>query len=709
MDLPPELLLKIFEFIAIPTSNLPLPTLARLSLVNRQWRSIATSFLYTSILHKGWKLRRVAACLETLALDRDALSAIKERQITPESQVDIKLTRSSRSSAESERTTSTLQGMTIHQHQVPNQNNSGRQHPRNLSNSPSILNSPSYSNTLAATVQHLHFRLWSPDSDNALSQLLVHALSNTTNLLTLNLSMSEIFAQHLELHLLRTGIIALESPSEPQPTLLARSFLPHLNALDISPGFRLFQLASGRPIHTVSSSTHIMDDALKHLVPFFQRSLGPVKKVHFNVTARDTNAVAQLLRVIAWKLPCLVEVFFNFFVSKRGHPPYSPELLELLAPLSALQTVEILLSRHARSVEPDPYLYQHFAALHTLKATAPNVKHVVLDTIRWMYTSAGPSPTANFHANVNASTKSSVGSRVHVSSSMTPPPISPISISSLSHSPPSSDGPSTPPSTGVGMTKVVTTVTKNGEQGPEQEQEQMQEGQIVSLPTTFQRQSTPSSPSQTYTLSSPINPNSVIDIPTPKSTASFYPPSPYSGTPNSYAPLTASGPPRIPLTPTHPLTPRSPNEFFQTPISPGSFGSPDAGMEEQGALSPIYTGWSPLPSDQRTHMWWLSTYGNAVDARLAMCAMWGGILRDPDAEADLNMVETEGDNMKEFVDILNVIPPLEEIGYMFGYDMASAAAVGVGAPGFDMFAVDMHSNSPHADHFGGGYDIEELV
>lgn len=297
MNLPPELLLKIFEFLAVSSSSQQLLVFTRLALVNRLWGSVAAKFLYTSISHQSWKLRRVSRCLETLSLQRDTLSAFRSPggvlSLSPD---PLSLNVIPRTSAESDR--STLQ-----------------------TTSPHLFQRDGTSNMLAATVTHLHLRIWSPDSDNNLSQLLLSALTNTINLASLSLSTSEMFAQHFELLLLRKGILALESPSEPQPTLLTRSFLPRLTSIDVWPGFRLFQLTSGRPVRSVSSSTHITGDALKHLVPFFQRSLGPVQKVHFNVTARDTNAVADILRIIAWKLPCLVEVFFNVFVTKRGNSP----------------------------------------------------------------------------------------------------------------------------------------------------------------------------------------------------------------------------------------------------------------------------------------------------------------------------------------------------------------------------------------------------
>jgi hypothetical protein len=57
--------------------------------------------------------------------------------------------------------------------------------------------------------------------------------------------------------------------------------------------------------------------------------------------------------------------------------------LEDLSTLSSLHSVELLLSRSARS--PDPYLFSHFAALHTIKATACHLTQVIIDTIRWRY------------------------------------------------------------------------------------------------------------------------------------------------------------------------------------------------------------------------------------------------------------------------------------------------------------------------------------
>lgn len=105
-------------------------------------------------------------------------------------------------------------------------------------------------------------------------------------------------------------------------------------------------------------------------------------------------------------------------------------------------------------------------------------------------------------------------------------------------------------------------------------------------------------------------------------------------------------------------------------------------------------------------MWWLGTYGNVADARSAMCAMWGHILKDTESEGtnrDYLEYGDADDPMKESVDVLGVIPPLEDIGYMFGHDLASAGT------GTDIFAVGMHSHDSYPDETLGRYEIEEAT
>jgi hypothetical protein len=135
----------------------------------------------------------------------------------------------------------------------------------------------------------------------------------------LRLSMSEAFAHHFEAHLLQRGIIALDSIGEGQPELWSEQFLPHLEELELSSGYKPFQLAAGRPVRCVSSPTHMEYHALQCLLPYFRRSRGPLQIMHFNLTGRDTNAASKALRMTARLLPYLTDVFFNVFVSRRAH------------------------------------------------------------------------------------------------------------------------------------------------------------------------------------------------------------------------------------------------------------------------------------------------------------------------------------------------------------------------------------------------------
>ncbi|KIJ34855.1 hypothetical protein M422DRAFT_263039 [Sphaerobolus stellatus SS14] len=263
--------------------------------------------------------------------------------------------------------------------------------------------------SLAPTVRNLDLRLWSIDPQFA--RLLLEALMKTTSVTKLKLAMAERFAENLEDLLLHEQIIAADSVDESPYQAWTKRFLPNLQHLELSSGHLPFRLAAGRPVRTVVSSTHIDLDALRSLLPFLQRSRGPLQSVHFNVTGRDARVASNALKLVARKLPCLTHVFFNFFVGKRITPPkYTPDLLEDLAPLSSLHTVELLLSRHARS--PDTYLYSHFAAVHTLKATAPHLTTVVLDTIHWQYAS----PHAREYTHTPATSIASSNSSPHSSS-----------------------------------------------------------------------------------------------------------------------------------------------------------------------------------------------------------------------------------------------------------------------------------------------------
>lgn len=172
---------------------------------------------------------------------------------------------------------------------------------------------------ISTIVRHLDPRLWSNDPE--FSILLLDALTQTQRVTKLKLSMSETFSHHFETHLLQRGIIASDSVGEGQPELWSRQFLPFLEALELSHGHRAFQLAASRPVRSVSSLTHMDYHALHHLLPFLQRSRGPMQSVHFHLTGRDTNVASKALGLTARKLPRLTHVFFNFFVSKRAHPP----------------------------------------------------------------------------------------------------------------------------------------------------------------------------------------------------------------------------------------------------------------------------------------------------------------------------------------------------------------------------------------------------
>lgn len=238
MELPPEILFKIFDL-------LPSPTLISLTLVCRAWKAVSVNLLYSVIEHHAWKPKRVSSCLKTLISSHDP--------------------------------------------------------------------------SLSTTVRHLDLRLWSVDPEFA--RLVILALIQTTNVTKLKLSMSETFSQNFEYHLLTNHIIAPESVDEKQPNQWSKRFLPHLQYLELSPGFRPFQLAAGRPARALISATHIQLEALQQLMPFFQRSLGPLQSVHFNLTGRDTKVASSALKMVASKLPCLTNVFFNFFVSKRANPP----------------------------------------------------------------------------------------------------------------------------------------------------------------------------------------------------------------------------------------------------------------------------------------------------------------------------------------------------------------------------------------------------
>jgi len=46
-------------------------------------------------------------------------------------------------------------------------------------------------------------------------------------------------------------------------------------------------------------------------------------------------------------------------------------------------------------------------------------------------------------------------------------------------------------------------------------------------------------------------------------------------------------------------------------------------MFAHAAISSGTYGWSPEPSDARTHAWWLSQYGGHVAAHNAMLSLWG--------------------------------------------------------------------------------------
>lgn len=308
---------------------LPMATLATIAPVNKQWRTVTTKLLYTVIERSDWKPKRVSICLQALS--------------------------------------SSLDG------------------------------------TLSTIVRHLDLSLWS--TDPALSLLLVKALIQTKLVIGLRLTMSEMFSQHFETHLLEYGIIAWDSVGEGEPERWLKQFLPHLEELELSSGYKPFQLAAGRPVRCVSSLTHLQYHALQCLLPFFRRSRGPIQSIHFYLTGRDTMMASQALKMTARMLPFLTHVFINVFVSKRAHvrvplnkcypslilkchiQKFTPDLLEDLSTLSSLRSVELLLSRSARS--PDPFLYSHFAALHTLKATACHLTQVILDTIHWQYRAPG--------------------------------------------------------------------------------------------------------------------------------------------------------------------------------------------------------------------------------------------------------------------------------------------------------------------------------
>lgn len=233
-SLPYELVVKIFEF-------LPMPTLATIAPVNKRWRTVTTKLLYTIINHLDWKPRRVSICLQALSTNHDG--------------------------------------------------------------------------TLSTIVRHLDLHLWSIDP--AFSLLLVEALMQTKLVVKLRLSMSDAFAQHFETHLLQHGIIAWEDAT--QPELWSKQFLPHLEELELSSGYKPFQLAAGRPVRCVSSPTHMEYHALQYLLPFFRQSRGPIQTMHFNLTGRDTNAASKALKMSAQMLPYLTHVFFNIFVSRRAH------------------------------------------------------------------------------------------------------------------------------------------------------------------------------------------------------------------------------------------------------------------------------------------------------------------------------------------------------------------------------------------------------
>jgi F-box-like len=177
--------------------------------------------------------------------------------------------------------------------------------------------SSSHNSTLSTVVRHLDLRLWSIDP--AFSLLLVEALTQTKHVVKLRLSMSEAFAHHFEAHLLQRGIIALDSIGEGQPELWSEQFLPHLEELELSSGYKPFQLAASRPVRCVSSPTHMEYHALQCLLPYFRQSRGPLQIMHFNLTGRDTNAASKALRMTARMLPYLTDVFFNVFVSRRAH------------------------------------------------------------------------------------------------------------------------------------------------------------------------------------------------------------------------------------------------------------------------------------------------------------------------------------------------------------------------------------------------------
>jgi F-box-like len=177
--------------------------------------------------------------------------------------------------------------------------------------------SSSLDGTLSTIVRHLDLSLWS--TDPALSLLLVEALIQTKLVVKLRLTMSETFSQHFETYLLEYGIIASDSVGEGEPEWWLKQFLPHLEELEFSSGYKPFQLAAGRPVRCVSSPTHMQYHALQCLLPFLRRSRGPIQSVHFNLTGRDTNIASQALKMTARMLPYLTHVFFNFFVSKRAH------------------------------------------------------------------------------------------------------------------------------------------------------------------------------------------------------------------------------------------------------------------------------------------------------------------------------------------------------------------------------------------------------
>ena len=179
--------------------------------------------------------------------------------------------------------------------------------------------SSNHGGSISPIVRHLNLRLWSGDPQFAI--LLVDALIQTERVTQLKLSMSEAFSQHFETQLLERGIIASDSVNEGLPERWSKRFLPQLEELELSHGYRPFQLAASRPVRCVTSLTHLEYLALHQLMPFLQRSRGPIQSVHFNLTGRDTNAASKALSLTARKLPSLTLVFFNFFVSKRAHPP----------------------------------------------------------------------------------------------------------------------------------------------------------------------------------------------------------------------------------------------------------------------------------------------------------------------------------------------------------------------------------------------------